>query len=328
MSDARLALKLACWDYDRTRPLIDGRVRPERIDLAIDVLRPRQMFPRMLENREFDASELSLASLAGLAGRGGSPFIGVPVILSRFFRHSCIYVRKGANIRDPRDLVGKRVGSTQFAATATVFMKGLLKDEYGVAQSDMEWFIGGLDKPTETPLIPLDLPANVRLSFLGAGETLEKMMAEDRLDALFSILIPPSFLAGAPHVARLFPNYREAEKDYYRRTGIFPIMHTLAMRRDVYDANPWAAKSLYDAFVAARAIALDELYDTDALRIGLPWLLDHVEELWSVFGKNWWPYGVEANRPTLTAIGRYVHEQGLSPRQVTPDEMFAPGMSG
>ncbi len=326
MSASRLALKLACWDYDRTRPLIDGRVTPAGVDLAIEVLRPRQMFPRMLEHREFDASELSLASLAGLAGRGHSPFIGVPVMLSRFFRHSCIYVRADAGINEPRDLIGKRVGSTQFAATAVVFMKGMLKDEYGVDQSDMEWFIGGLDKPTETPLIPLATPPGVRLRFLGAGETLENMMAEDRLDALLSIYIPPSFLAGSPRIRRLFPDYRDVEKNYYRRTGIFPIMHTLAMRRDVHDAHPWAAKSLFDAFLTARKLALDELYDTDALRVGLPWLLDHVEELWSVFGRDWWPYGIEANRPTLEALGRYVFEQGLSPRVLAPEDMFAPGL--
>ncbi len=318
-------LKLACWDYDRTRPLIDGRVKARGFDLDIEVLRPRQMFPRMLEHREFDASELSLASLAGLIGRGQSPFIGAPVMLSRFFRHSCIYTRVGAGIREPRDLIGKRVGSTQFAATATVFMKGMLKDEYGVDQSDMEWFIGGLDKPTETPLIPLASPPNVALHFLGPGETLEKMLAEHRLDALLSIYIPPSFLAGSPHIARLFPNYREVEKDYYRRTSVFPIMHTLALRRDTLAAHPDAAASLFAAFLEARDIALGQLYDTDALRLGLPWLLDHVEELWSVFGRDWWAYGVEANRPTLEAIGRYVFEQGLSPRVVAPEDMFAPG---
>jgi len=320
-------LTLACWDYDRTRPLIDGRVKPAGVDLDIEVLRPRQMFPRMLEHRAFDASELSLASLIGLVGRDGSPFIGVPAMLSRFFRHSCIYVRAGANIHAPRDLIGKRVGATQFAATATVFMKGMLRDEYGVSQDDMEWLIGGLDAPTQAPLIPLDLPKNVRLSFLGPGETLEKALAEERLDALLSIYIPPSFLRRSPNIKRLFPNYREVEADYYRRTGIFPIMHTLAMRADVLAAHPWAAISLYDAFVEARGMALDGLYDTDALRIGLPWLLDHVEDLWSVFGADWWPYGVEPNLPTLEAACRYAYEQGLSPRLVAPRELFAAGIA-
>ncbi len=323
---ARLKLKLACWDYDRTRPLIDGRVRPEGLDLDIEVLRPRQMFPRMLEHREFDASELSLASHASLLGRGDSPFTAIPVMLSKIFRHSCIYTRAGSRIERPEDLRGKRVGTTQFSATASIFMKGMLQHEYGVHQRDIDWFIGGLDKPTETPLIPLNLPPDIRIHFLPAGETLEKMFAEDRLDALISILIPPSFLAGSPRMRRLFPDYKQAEKDYYRRTGIFPIMHTLALRRDVHDAHPWAAASLYEAFRKARALAFDELYDTDALRLGLPWLLDHIEETRAVFGEDWWSYGVEANRPTLTAVGQYVFEQGISPRVVTPDEMFVPGL--
>ncbi len=257
MSAALPTLKIGCWDYDRTRPLIDGRVKAEGFHLDIDVLRPRQMFPRMLEHREFDASEISLASLAGLAGRGASPFIGVPVMLSKFFRHSCIYVRTDAGIEKPQDLRGKRVGATQFAATATVYMKGMLADDYGVSQADMEWFIGGLDKPTETPLIPLATPPGVRLHFLGPGETLEKMMAEKRLDALLSIYIPPSFLAGSPDVKRLFPDYRAVEKDYFARTKIFPIMHTLAMRRDALAAHPAAALALFNAFEQARKIALD-----------------------------------------------------------------------
>ena len=324
---ADLELKLACWDYDRTRPLIDGRVKPDGIKLDIEVLRPRQMFPRMLEHQDFEVCEMSLASHASLIGRGNSPFVAIPVMLSKIFRHSCFYVRADAGISKPEDLRGKRVGTTQFTATATTFMKGMLAHEYGVAQHEMHWFMGGLDKPTEHPLIPLNLPANVRLDFVPAGDTLEKMLAEDRIDALLSIYIPPSFLKGSPKIRRLFPDYKQAEKDYYRKTGIFPIMHTLAMRADTCRRDPWLAKSLYTAFETARAIALDELYDTDALRLGLPWLLNHVEELWDVFGESWWSYGLEANRPTLTALGRYVHEQGISPRIVTPEEMYLPGLS-
>ncbi len=323
---ADLKLHVAFWDYDRTRPLIDGRVKPEGIDLNIEVLRPRQMFPRMLEHREFDACELSLASHASLIGRGNSPFTAIPVMLSKFFRHSCIYVRNGSGIEKPQDLIGKRVGTTQFSATAVVFMKGMLEHDYGVKQSQMHWFMGGLDKPTEVPLIPLDLPKDVRLDFVPEGDTLEKMLAEDRIDALVSIYIPPSFLAKSPKITRLFPDYKAVEKDYYRRTGIFPIMHTLAMKRDVVEKHPWAAQSLYDAFKKARSLALDELYDTDALRLGLPWLLDSVEELWSVFGDDWWSYGVEENRRTLAALGTYIHEQGISPRIVTPEEMYVPGV--
>jgi 4,5-dihydroxyphthalate decarboxylase len=319
---AKLKLTLACWDYDRTRPLVDGRVQPDGIELDIKLLRPRQTFQRMLDDKEFHASELSLASYAALKGRGDCPFVAIPVALSRIFRHSCIYVREGAGITKPEDLRGKRVGTSQYSSTALVFMRGMLKHDYGVQPEDMHWFMGGLNTFTEQPLIPLNLPKAVRLDFLSGGQTLEKMFAAGELDALLSVYIPNMFLQGAPQMKRLFPNFKEVEQDYYRRTGIFPIMHTVVVRDDVHRDNPWVAASLYKAFAEARDLAVDGLYDTDALRVALPFLLDHVEETWRVFGKDFWAYGVEPNRATWSAIGQYVHEQGLSPKLVMPEELF------
>jgi 4,5-dihydroxyphthalate decarboxylase len=290
------------------------------------VLRPRQTFQRMLDTQEFHVSELSLASYAALKGRGQCPFVAVPVALSKIFRHSCIYVRTGAGIKAPADLKGKRVGTSQYSSTALVFMRGMLQHDHGVAPSDLHWFMGGLNTFTEQPLIALDLPKSVRLEFLGPGATLEGMFAAGELDALLSIYIPSLFLKGSPQIARLFPNFKQVEQDYYRRTQIFPIMHTVVLREDVYKEHPWAARSIYQAFLAAKDLAVEGLYDTDALQLALPWLLDHVEEAWRVFGKDFWAYGLEANRPTLAALGRFVHEQGLSPRTVSPDELFAPGV--
>ena len=318
---ADLKLTLACWDYDRTRPLLDGRVKAAGIDLDIKLLRPRQTFQRMLDDREFHASELSLASYAALMGRGNCPFVAVPVALSKIFRHSCIYVRAGSGIRTPQDLKGRRVGTTQYSSTALVFMRGMLQHEYGVLPSDLHWFMGGLNTFTEQPLIPLNLP-NVKLEFLPKGKTLEAMFAAGELDALLSIYIPELFLKGSPSISRLFPNFKEVEQDYYGRTKIFPIMHTVVVREDIHREHPWAAKSIYKAFVDAKNMAVDGLYDTDALHLALPWLLDHVEEAWRVFGKDFWAYGLAPNRPTFEAIGRYVHEQSLSPRIVTPEELF------
>src|SRR6185295_5867589 len=217
---ANLKLTLACWDYDRTRPLIDGRVKPEGIDLDIKVLRPRETFQRMFDNQEFQVSELSLSGYASLRGRGDCPFVAVPAVLSKIFRHSCIYVRKEAGITAPQHLRGKRVGTSQYAATALVFMRGMLQHEYGVKPEDMHWHIGGLNSFIEPPLIPLDLPKAVRLDHLAAGQTLEGLFDAGELDALFSIYVPKSFLAGAPHVARLFANFKQVEQDYYRRTRI------------------------------------------------------------------------------------------------------------
>src|SRR5438874_1208270 len=216
----KLALTLACWDYDRTRALTDGRVQAEGIDLKIQLLRPREMFPRMLENKEFHVSELSLASYVTLKARGDCPFVAVPVALSKIFRHSCIYVRTDAGIRTPQDLRGKRVGTSQWSSTGLVFMRGMLQHDHGVRAQDIHWFMGGLNTFTEPPLIALNLPNEIKLDFLPAGATLEKMFLERRLDALLSLYIPKLFLDGSPRIARLFPNFKEVEQDYYRRTYI------------------------------------------------------------------------------------------------------------
>jgi 4,5-dihydroxyphthalate decarboxylase len=323
---SNLKLTLACWDYDRTRPLIDGRVKPEGIDLDIRIMRPREMFPRMLEKKEFEVSELSLGSYVTLKGRGSCPFVAVPITLSKIFRHSCIYVRTDAGIKTPQDLRGKRVGTTQLGSTGTVFMNGMMQHEYGVALEDIHWFIGGLDSPTSRPVIALNLPEKVKVDFLASNQTLEGMLEAGQLDALFALYIPSIFQKGSPRIARLFPNYSERERDYYRRTRIFPIMHTVVMREDVYRQNPWVAGSIYKAFCEARDLAVDGLYDTDALRLSLPWLISHLEETWRVLGKDFWAYGLEPNRPALEAIGQYVYEQGFSPRAVSPDELFVPNL--
>jgi len=323
---SKLKLTLACWDYDRTRPLIDGRVQAEDIDLEIKIMRPRQTFPRMLEDKEFEVSELSLGSYVSLKGRGACPFVAVPVALSKIFRHSCIYVRTDAGIETPQDLRGKRVGTTQLGSTAVIFMNGILQHEYGVMMEDIQWFIGGLTTATQRPLIPLKLPGKIKIVFLLAERTLDGMLESGELDALLAIYIPSIFQKGSPRIARLFPNYYDTEQDYYRRTGIFPIMHTVALRDDIYREHPWAARSVYRAFCEARDLAVDGLYDTDALRLSLPWLIHHVEETWRVLGKDFWAYGLEPNRPTLQAIGQYVYEQGFSPRIVSPDELFAPNL--
>jgi 4,5-dihydroxyphthalate decarboxylase len=320
MSDLRLSL--ACNDYDRCRALIDRRIKPEGISLDVMVLKPRELFPRQLDKQEFDVSELSFGSYASLVARGASPFVAIPVTLSKIFRHSCIYVRKGAGIATPHDLRGKRVGTTQYGATAIITIKGMLQDEYGVEPSDMDWFIGGLNTPTERPLIPLNLPSNINLQFLPNDRTLEAMLARGEIDALFSILIPKMFLDGSPQIARLFPDFRRVEQDYYRRTQILPVMHIVAIREQVYREHPFAAKSLYSAFCRARDIATEALYDTDALTASLPWLIDYVEESQRVFGEDFWAYGIEPNRPAFEALCRYVHEQGLAPRRVTPEELF------
>jgi len=325
---SKIQLTLACWDCDRTRPLIDGRVRPAGIDLDIKILRPREMFKRMLDDAEFDVSEISLASYVALKARGDCRFVAIPVAPSRMFRHSCIYVRSGA-IKTPSDLRGKRVGATSYSSTGIVFMRGMLQHDYGVAASDLQWFMGRLNGAPEPnmsveQLIAASLPKDIELQSILDDNTLEGLLAAGELDAIFSIFIPAIFQSGSPAIARLFPNFREVEQDYYRRTRIFPIMHIVAIRDDVHRERPWIARSLYKAFCEAKDMALRGLYDTDALRLALPWLIDHIEEARRELGHDFWVYGLEPNRPALSAICNYVYEQGLAPRLVEPDELFLP----
>ncbi len=319
-------LTLACWDYDRTRPLIDGRVRPEGIDLEIEILRPRQTFQRMLDSKEFDISELSLASYTALKGRGDCPFVAVPVALSKMFRHSCIYVRSGAGITTPQDLRGKRVGTSQWSSTGLVFMRGMLQHDYGVHPRDMHWFMGGLNSFVEPPLIALNLPNDIRLDFLSGTQTLEQMFAAGELDALFSLYIPKLVLEGSPQIARLFPNYKEIERDYYRRTRILPIMHTVVLRADVHRAHPWCgAQRLPRVHRSARSCGRRPLRHRCVARCAA--VADRSRRrsaagVWRRFLGVW----TRTHRAAFEAIGRYVHEQGLSPRVVSADELFAPGV--
>jgi 4,5-dihydroxyphthalate decarboxylase len=330
---SKVQLTLACWDCDRTRPLIDGRVRPAGIDLDIKVLRPREMFKRMLDDAEFDVSELSLAAYTALKARGDCRFAAIPAAPSRMFRHSCIYLRSEAAIKTPVNLKGKRVGATSYSSTAIVFMRGMLQHDYGVAPSDLRWFIGRLNDAPELntsvePLIALNLPKDIELQSIRDDDTLEGLLAAGKLDAIFSINIPAMFQNGLPGIARLFPDFREVEQDYYRRTRIFPIMHTVVIREHVHRKHRWVAQSLYNAFCDAKDMAIRDLYDTDALRLALPWLIDHVEEARRELGSDFWAYGLDANRPALTAVGQYVYEQGLAPRPIEPDELFLPMHDG
>jgi 4,5-dihydroxyphthalate decarboxylase len=323
---SRLQLSISFAANPRTWPLIDGSVTVDGVDLVITPSHPSEIFWRQLKFGDFDISEMSMSSLMMALAHGDDRFVGLPVFTTHRFFHTSMLVRRDAGIETPADLKGKRVGTSQYSSTGLVFMRGMLQHDYGVKSEDMHWFMGGLNSFVEPPLIPLNLPKAIALDFLREGETLEGLFAAGRLDALLSLYIPKLFLAGSPQISRLFPDYKAVEQDYYRRSGIFPIMHTVVVREDVHRAHPWVAKSIYQAFCAARDLAVDGLYDTDALRVALPWLIDHVEETWRVFGKDFWAYGLQANRPTFAAIGRYVHEQGLSPRVVDADELFLRGV--
>jgi 4,5-dihydroxyphthalate decarboxylase len=305
-----MQITLACGRYDRTQALVDGRVRPEGVELNYIALKPGETFWRQLNHGEFDASEMSLSSYTILRSEGDERFIALPVFPSRIFRHSAVYVREDSSIRDPKELKGRRVGVGDYQMTAAVWVRGFLQQDYGVRPGDIHWVAG-------RPIREIRQPPGIRLEF--TAERLEEMLERGELDALVSVTLPRALGRG---VRRLFANPREVEAEYHRRTGIFPIMHTLALKRAVYEKNPWLAVSLYKAFCRSRDLAYRLLYDTDALAVSLPWLIDEYENSRSVV----WDYSIEGSRPTLEALVRHLDEQQLTRRPMKVEELFAPNV--
>jgi 4,5-dihydroxyphthalate decarboxylase len=320
---SKLRLTLACWDYDRTRALADGRVSPEGIDLNFLPLHVEETFFRMLRNREFDVAEMSLSSYCVSLMRDDPAFVAIPVFPSRFFRHSCIFVSARSGIREPQDLVGKRVGVPEYQMTAPVWIRGILADEYGVDPAGVAYFTGGEEEPGRDEKLKLSLPDRFKVTPIGPEQTLSAMLADGEIDALHTARTPSTFYSRPDDVRRLFPDFVAAEKGYFRRTGLFPIMHVVAVRRSVYEANRWIAQSLFKAFEAAQAITYENLAVTSAMTTMLPWQVAAVEEARAELGADWWPYGVSKNRAVLDTFLRYHHEQGLSARRLTVEELFA-----
>jgi 4,5-dihydroxyphthalate decarboxylase len=320
----RLRLSLACWDYDRTRALADGSVRPEGIDLVYQNLYVEETFFRMLRNREFDAAEMSLSSYCVSLMKEEPAFIAIPVFPSRFFRHSCIFVSAKSGIREPKDLAGRKIGVPEYQMTAPVWIRGILQDEYGVDPASCEYWTGGEEETGRDEKLGLDLPPKFRVRPIGPEQTLARMIAEGELDAMHTARAPSSFADQPERVKRLFENYVEVEKAYYRKTKIFPIMHTVVIRRELYEANRWIARSLYKAFLEAQRRTYEYLATTMANTAMLPWQAAHVEEARALLGEDWWPYGFEPNRHVLDTFLRYHHEQGLSKHRLKAEQLFAP----
>jgi len=321
---SKLRLTLACWGYDRMRALADGRVQAEGIDLNFLDLPVEETFFRMLRNGEFDVAELSLSSYTVSLFREPRPFVAIPVFPSRMFRHSCIFVSTRSGIREPKDLAGKRIGTVEYQMTAPMWIRGILQDEYGVNVESCEYYIGGMEEPGRHEKLKLDLPPEIRVRHIGGEKTLSQMLAAGEIDALESPRMPSTLHTAPDKVKRLFENYVEVERAYYRKTKIFPIMHAIAIRREVYEQNPWIAMSLYKAFAQSQKIAYEELYETAALRTMLPWMIAEIEDVRRDMGHDWWPYGYEPNRAVLDTFLRYHHEQGLSKRRLEAKDLFAP----
>ena len=321
---SKLRLTLACWDYDRTRALADGTVAPDGIDLNYLSLPVEETFFRMLRHREFDAAEMSLSSYAVSLMHAEPAFIAIPVFPSRFFRHSCIFVSAASGITDPLQLAGKRIGTPEYQMTAPVWIRGILQDEYGIDPASCTYLTGGEEEPGRDEKLTLALPAKFRVERLGPHQTLSAMIAAGEIDAMHTARAPSTHRTRPDAVRRLFENYVEVERAYFRKTRIFPIMHTVVLRRDLYRAQPWIAQSLQKAFLQAQRKTYDDLAISAALKTMLPWQLAHLDEVRRELGEDWWAYGLEPNRQVLETFLRYHHEQGLSGRRLAPEELFAP----
>jgi 4,5-dihydroxyphthalate decarboxylase len=320
---SKLRFTFACSPYDRMQPLLNGTVTPEGLDLNFIPLEIEENAWRQLKHQEFDGSETSLSAYTQFRSRGDDRFIAIPVFTSRFFRHSCIYINVHKGIREPRDLRGKTVGVPEYPMTAAVWLRGIFQHEYGVHPGEMRWRAGGEEVPGRVEKLKLEL-AGVDFQPIPPDKTLSRMLDDGELDALFTARAPSCFTSRSPNVKRLFDNYWDLEEEYYRRTGIFPIMHTVIIKRSIYEANPWVAMSIYKACLQSKNMALENLRHTHALSASLPWLVRHVDYTKGIMGEDWWPYGIEKNRKTLDTLCQYSFEQNLSVKRMSIEDLFAP----
>jgi 4,5-dihydroxyphthalate decarboxylase len=312
----KLKCSLACCDYDRTRAIFDGRVAIEGCDVTAVTLEPEESFLRA-RYQVFDITEQSFSTHAILTAKGQNPYVGVPVFVSRVFRHSGIYIRTDRGINGPPDLRGKTIGVPEYAMTASVWIRGMFQDDYGVKPADVRWRQGA----TDHPLPPL--PGQIELQHIPHGYNLSDMLAAGEIDAIIGARQPACFTQRHEKVARLFPNYREAERDYYRRTRIFPTMHVIGIRRSLAEAHPWLPVSVFKAFAEAKRRCMPELAQIGFLYTTLPWSVAEFEDTIALMGEDYWPYGVKPNLQTIETFARYHHAQGLSQEPLSPKDLFA-----
>ena len=318
---ARLHLTLATTDYDHVRDLMNGVVRAEGIVLTGFVLPVEEIFFRFIKNREWDVSEMSFGKFIAYNALGNSPFVGIPVFPSRVFRHSAFYVRADRGIASPKDLEGKTVGIPEWAQTAGIYARGFLAETAGVDLRKIKWVQAGMNDAGREEKVEFTLPKGIQYS-QRRDSSLSAMLLSGEIDAAISARVPDAFVNGGGRIARLYPDYRADEKRYYDVTGIFPIMHVIAMRRAVFERYPWAAMNLLKAFEQAKERSLERIGDLTASRIPVPWSASIVDDTSKSFGADPFPYGLEANRKTLDAFCRFAHDQGVTAKRLTPDDLF------
>lgn len=310
-----ISLSLACNAYDHVRDVLSGAVRPAGIDLIPLELEIEEIFYRFTKFREWQASEMSFGKVVSLLSEDRPQIIALPVFVSRVFRHSALYVPEGSPIRTPKDLEGRRVGIPEWAQTAGIFVRGMLTEEYGVDLAKIHWVQAGVRQPGRVEKVELRLAPGVQIE-RHADRTLVGMLDKGEIDAVMSAREVP-----AP---RLFKDYRSAEAEYWKKTRIFPIMHVLVLRRDAYEANRWIAMNLFKAFEEAKRRSLARVQEFGLSHLPLPWVPDHARQWRALAGEDFWPYGVEPNRPTLEAFFRYAYQQGVAKKHLRMEDVFAP----
>ncbi|CAK7041223.1 4,5-dihydroxyphthalate decarboxylase [Kerstersia gyiorum] len=319
-----LQLSLAIGPYDRNQAIIDGRARIDGVNPVVMPLSPEEMFFRAMRHEAFDVCELSLSSYVLRTARGDCPYIGVPVFLSRAFRHSSIIVRSDSGIRKPADLVGKRVGTPEWQLTANVWTRAFLEEDFGVHARQIHWFRGGLEEPGRVEKVKLALAPDIVVEDIGPGDTLREMLDKGAIDAFMGPRAPTSFQPGNPALRWLFDDPTAEALAFHERTGIFPIMHLLGVRKELAAAHPWLPVALQKAFTLSRDMALDALADTSATKVTLPFVEEQLRRAHEFMGQDFWRYGLDGNQDALTYFLRHHHAQGLSQRQVALDELFHP----
>ena len=322
---AKLRLSFACALYDRMQPLYTGEVQPAGIDLNfIPIEEPRPIFDRMSGGQEFDVAEYSSSEFVQRFANKQCPFVAIPVFPSRAFRHGFIAINKKSGITKPKDLEGKRVGVPLYTMTAAIFIRGLLQHEFGVDFEKIHWVQGAVNHAGShgTPTV-LPLLKHVPIEVDPSGRSLSDLIEARVVDATLGTSLPEAIRTN-PDIGRLFPNYVDMERDYYKRTGIYPIMHLVAIKKDIYERYPFVASSLYDAFLESKKIALKHMFNLRALRYMTPFLMRDIDEIYEIFNGDPWPYGVEKNRKTLDALVTFLVDQHLIAAPVKVDDLFVP----
>jgi 4,5-dihydroxyphthalate decarboxylase len=310
-----ISLSLAMNGYDHVRDVMSGEVRPAGIELVPLELPIEEMFYRFTRFQEWQVSEMSFGKVVSLMSQPNPPIVALPVFLSRVFRHSAIYLPEGSAIGKPKDLEGRRVGIPEWAQTAGIYTRGMLAHEYRVDLASIQWFQAGVREPGRVEKVELELPPGLKIRRM-AERTLIDMLAQGELDAVIS--------AREIAAARLFKDYRAAEAEYWKKTRIFPIMHVLVLRRDVYERDRWIAMNLYQAFEEAKRRSIARVREFGLSHLPLPWVPDHLRQWRALAGEDFWPYGIEPNRPTLEAFFQYAHEQGVAKKRLRMEDVFAP----